>query len=61
MTIQQDLSILQSVFLLVIFINTIGALITVFRKPRSITSILAWSLTLVFICLLYTSPSPRDA
>ncbi|MFC0360989.1 cardiolipin synthase [Enterococcus canintestini] len=49
MTIQQDLSILQSVFLLVIFINTIGALITVFRKPRSITSILAWSLTLVFI------------
>lgn len=52
MTIQQDLSILQSVFLLVIFINTIGALVTVFRKPRSITSILAWSLTLIFIPII---------
>lgn len=52
MTIQQDLSILQSVFLLIIFINTIGALVTVFRKPRSITSILAWSLTLIFIPII---------
>lgn len=30
-------------------LNAIGAAITVFRKPRSITTILAWLLTLIFL------------
>lgn len=40
---------LQQVLYVVIVVNTIGAAITVFRKPRSIASILAWLVTLVFI------------
>ena len=30
-------------------INTIGAIITVFRRPRSIASVFAWLLALIFL------------
>jgi Phosphatidylserine/phosphatidylglycerophosphate/cardiolipin synthases and related enzymes len=38
----------QIIWLLII-INTIGALITVFRRPRSIPSIFAWMMVLIFL------------
>ncbi len=49
MHFQMDISLINTVVYGVILINTIGAIITVFRKPRSITSILAWLMTLVFL------------
>ncbi|MHC5373236.1 cardiolipin synthase [Enterococcus sp. LJL120] len=44
--------IFEIVLLVLIFINTVSAIITVFRKPRSIASVLAWLLTLVLIPVL---------
>ena len=35
--------------ILLIFVNTVAAVITVFRKPRSIQSVLAWLIALVFL------------
>lgn len=49
MDLRTDLTILYQIFLGLIFINTVVAFITVFRRPRSITSILAWMMTLVFV------------
>ena len=43
---------LNAALSLLILINTIGAVITVFRRPRSITSILAWLMTLTFFPVL---------
>ena len=43
---------LNAALSLLILINTIGAVITVFRRPRSITSILAWLMTLTFLPVL---------
>lgn len=43
------MSTLITLLLVSLFLNTIGAIYTVFHKPRNITSILAWLLTLIFI------------
>lgn len=40
---------LNQVLYVIIFVNTVGAAVTVFRKPRSIASILAWLVTLVML------------
>lgn len=40
---------IEIVLLAIILVNTVSAVITVFRKPRSIASVLAWLLTLIFI------------
>ncbi|KAF1302481.1 MULTISPECIES: cardiolipin synthase [Enterococcus] len=48
MTIEMDMSIINWVIAGLLLVNTLGAIVTVFRKPRSITSVLAWLLTLVF-------------
>ena len=45
----KEFDILFQVSVFFITINTIGAFITIFRKPRSIASIFAWMMTLVFI------------
>ena len=45
----KEFDILYQVLVFFITINTIGAFITIFRKPRSIASIFAWMMTLVFI------------
>ena len=37
------------ILLFLLVINVIAALITVFRKPRSISSVLAWMMTLIFL------------
>lgn len=47
--IAKEFDILFKVSVFFITINTIGAFITIFRKPRSIASIFAWMMTLVFI------------
>ncbi|RHH55850.1 cardiolipin synthase [Enterococcus casseliflavus] len=47
--IKMDMSMISTVLLALLFINTIAAFITVFRKPRSIASVFAWMMTLVFI------------
>lgn len=44
-----DMAIAYQVLWGLLLINTIGAIITVFRKPRSISSVLAWLMTLVFL------------
>ena len=44
-----DITIVYQIFAGLIFINTVGAIITVFRKPRSIASVLAWLVTLTFL------------
>lgn len=49
MEITLDMSIAYQVLWGLILINTIGAIVTVFRKPRSIASVLAWLMTLVFV------------
>lgn len=49
MDFQREMSMLNIALSLLILINTIGAVITVFRRPRSITSILAWLMTLTFL------------
>ncbi|MFV0557619.1 MAG: cardiolipin synthase [Enterococcus sp.] len=40
---------LETLVLLIIFVNTIGAIITVFRRPRSIASVLSWLIALIFL------------
>ncbi|MDU4625624.1 MAG: phospholipase D-like domain-containing protein, partial [Enterococcus gallinarum] len=47
--IKMDMSVVSTVFLALLFVNTVAAFITVFRKPRSIASVFAWMMTLVFI------------
>lgn len=47
--LKMDFGIITWVFIGLVFINTIGAFITVFRKPRSIASVFAWMMTLVFL------------
>lgn len=37
------------ILVLLVLLNTTAALITVFRKPRSISSVLAWIMTLLFL------------
>lgn len=49
MDLRTDLAILYQIIWGLILINTVVAFITVFRRPRSITSILAWMMTLVFL------------
>lgn len=49
MDLRTDLAILYQIIWGLILVNTVGAFITVFRRPRSITSILAWMMTLVFL------------
>ncbi len=49
MDLETDLAILYQIFWGLVIINTVVAFITVFRRPRSITSILAWMMTLVFL------------
>ncbi|KAF1301491.1 cardiolipin synthase [Enterococcus saccharolyticus] len=49
MEMTMDLAIAYQVIWGLIILNTIGAFITVFRKPRSIASVLAWMMTLVFL------------
>ncbi len=44
-----DLTIIYNIIWGLLFINTLIAFITVFRKPRSISSVLAWMVTLVFL------------
>lgn len=43
------LSIILWAILLIIFVNTIAAIITVFRQPRDITATWAWLLVLIFL------------
>ncbi len=45
--IKMDMSMISTVLLALLFINTIAAFITVFRKPRSIAIVFAWMMTLV--------------
>lgn len=49
MTLSFNLQTLQVVLLLLFIMNTIGAILTVFRRPRSIASVFAWLLALVFL------------
>lgn len=49
MEFTMDMAIAYQVVWGLIVINTVGAFITVFRKPRSIASVLAWMMTLVFL------------
>ncbi|HIY58597.1 MAG TPA: cardiolipin synthase [Candidatus Tetragenococcus pullicola] len=44
-----DISVIYNILVGLLTINTIIAFITVFRKPRSIASVLAWMVTLVFL------------
>ncbi|GGI64838.1 cardiolipin synthase [Enterococcus alcedinis] len=46
---QLDVSIAIQVLIFFLFVNTIGALITVFRRPRSIASVFAWMMALIFL------------
>jgi cardiolipin synthase len=43
------LGIIEQIIFLIFIANAIGAIITVFRKPRNITTIWAWLLTLIFL------------
>lgn len=45
----KSMDIFVIVLLVLLLLNTTAAVITVFRKPRSISSVLAWILTLVFL------------
>ncbi|MGX7328585.1 cardiolipin synthase [Enterococcus bulliens] len=49
MSIKMDMSLVYSVIIALIILNTIGAFITVFRRPRSIASVFAWMMALVFL------------
>jgi len=49
MDLRTDLAILYQIVWGLILINTVVAFVTVFRRPRSITSMLAWMMTLVFL------------
>lgn len=46
---QIEINIAWLIILLFLAINTIGALITVFRRPRSIASVFAWMMALTFL------------
>ncbi|MFD2728176.1 cardiolipin synthase [Enterococcus camelliae] len=48
MVIKMNMSLLYNVIIALIMLNTIGAFVTVFRRPRSIASVFAWMMTLVF-------------
>jgi len=56
--VKMDMTLLYDALIVLIMLNTIGAFITVFRRPRSIASVFAWMLTLVFFpvfgFILYT-------
>lgn len=43
------MGIVEEIIIFIIVLNAIGAMITVFRKPRNITTIWAWLLTLIFL------------
>ncbi len=43
------MGLIERIILVIFIINLIGAIITVFRKPRNITTIWAWLLTLIFL------------
>lgn len=43
------MGIIEQIILFIFIANAIGAIITVFRKPRNITTIWAWLLTLIFL------------
>lgn len=49
MNLSINLSTVYQIIYLLLIINTIGALVTVFRKPRSIASTLAWMIALIFL------------
>lgn len=49
MEVMLDISIAYQVFWGLLTVNTIIAIVTVFRKPRSIASVLAWMMTLLFL------------
>lgn len=46
---QIDINVGIQVLLIFLTLNTLGALITVFRKPRSIASVFAWLMALIFL------------
>ncbi|WP_122644972.1 cardiolipin synthase [Enterococcus mediterraneensis] len=52
MNFEMEMAIINWVFFGLILVNTVGAIVTVFRRPRSITSVLAWLLTLIFFPVL---------
>lgn len=43
------MGIIEQIILFIFIVNLVGAIITVFRKPRNITTIWAWLLTLIFL------------
>lgn len=43
------MGIVEQIIFLIFIVNAAGAIITVFRKPRNITTIWAWLLTLIFL------------
>ncbi|HLQ39388.1 MAG TPA: cardiolipin synthase [Tetragenococcus sp.] len=49
MDLRADLAIFYQIISALVTINTVIAFITVFRRPRSITSVIAWMMTLVFL------------
>ena len=46
------MDLLTAIFSGLVFINTLGAIITVFREPREISATWAWLLVLVFFPFL---------
>ncbi len=46
------MGIIEQIILFIFIANAIGAIITVFRKPRNITTIWAWLLTLIFLPII---------
>ena len=46
------MDLLSVIFSGLVFINTLGAIITVFREPREISATWAWLLVLVFFPFL---------
>lgn len=49
MNLKMDMSLLYYVLIALIALNTLGAFITVFRRPRSIESVFAWMMALIFL------------
>lgn len=47
--VKMDMSVTAIVLAVLLLVNTAGALVTVFRKPRSIASVFAWMMTLIFL------------
>ncbi len=46
------LGIVEQIIWLIFIVNALSAIVTVFRKPRNITTIWAWLLTLIFLPVL---------